>query len=249
MAINTREGLKQYCLRRLGSPVIKINVDDTQLEDRIDDALDYFGDFHVDASETVFHKVVVTQDHIDNKRIKLDDPLIHSVLRVISIRHGDGTTSERQFSYEYQMVVQELDAFQNLDLISYAMMQQKLGLIDSLFSVGELVDYNRYKDELNLYIDWDNLAAGETYVILECHRYLDPSVAAKMYNDRWLKRYCTALFKRQWGENMKKIKNVQLPGGITMSGDEIYAESTQELQELEDKMLYEISEPVDFITR
>lgn len=247
MAINSRESLKQYCLRKLGAPVIKINVSDSQLEDRIDDALEHFHEYHMEGIETVFKKITITQDHIDNQRLTLNDPLIHSVKKIISLANNDNSSADREFNMEYQFVVQELQSFRDLDLISYALLNERLGTIDKLFSTGKLVSHHKYKDEVNLYIKWDTLIAGDSFVVLECERYLDPTSATAIFNDRWLKQYTTALFKRQWGSNTKKLIGVQLPGGVTMAGGDIYNEAVEEIEKLEERMVYDISDPIDFI--
>lgn len=245
MAITSRSDLKDYCLRRLGSPVIQINVDNGQLEDRMDDALEYFKEYHSDGIEKVYKVLTLTQDDINAKEVALNDPLIYTVNKIVSMNNGGDV--EAGFSLEHQFVLSELASFNSLDTVSYYLMNEKLGNIDRLFSSGKRLEYNRYKNQIKLYVDWSTVVANETKIVVECYRFIDEETHVEIFNDRWLKQYTTALFKKQWGENLKKLKNVQLPGGVNIPGQEIYDEAVEEVRKLEEEMINWYSDPVDFM--
>jgi hypothetical protein len=101
-----------------------------------------------------------------------------------------------------------------------------------------------------MYLDMDwaaDVTAGD-YIIVECYRILDPNTYTDVYDDMFLKRYCTALFKRQWGVNLKKFSGVQLPGGVVLNGDTIYQEAIDEIKAIEEEMQSRFELPVDFFT-
>ena len=69
----------------------------------------------------------------------------------------------------------------------------------------------------------------------------------EIYNDRLLKKYVTALIKKQWGSNLSKFAGVQLPGGVQLNGPQIYAEALQEIQIIEQEFYSQYELPIDFI--
>ncbi len=243
--ILTREDLKQYCLRRLGEPVIQINVDDDQLEDRIDDALQLYQDYHYDAMELFYWKHVITQTDIDNKYFLLD-PGILGITRIFPL--NDTITKSNMFDLRYQLRLHELYDFTSTSYSNFAITMQHLSNLEQMFT-GEIpIRFQRHTHKLYPLWAWGAPQAplGMT-VVAEGYQVIDPNSNNSVYNDMWLKKYTTALFKRQWGENMKKFGGIQLPGGITLNGDKIYQEAFDEIQTLENEMQDKYSLPVQFM--
>lgn len=236
----TRAAFKEYCLRKLGKPVIEINVDDDQVEDRIDEALRYYWDYHFDGSERVYYRHVITQTDRDNKYITLPENIIGAV-NVFQI--GDpAMTSNDLFNIRYQIALNDLYTLTSVSLIPYYMVMEHLGLMTELLVGKQPIRYNRHTDKLFIDMDWGTLDVG-TYLIVEAYQVVDPEVWVDAYADRWLQNYATVLIKRQWGSNLTKFSGMQLPGGVQFNGDKIYDDATAELQKLEEEMISSYSLP------
>ena len=217
-APTTRELFKQYCLRRLGKPVIDINVDDTQLEDRIDDALRYYWDYHYDGTEKQYYKHQVTST----------DP---------SIRSDD------LFNIRYQIALNDLYTLTSVSMVPYYTTFMHLGLIQELLVGKQPIRYNRNRNICYIDMDWDTVNLGE-YLMIEAYEVVDPTTYADVWKDQWLLRYATALIKRQWGSNLTKFSGLQLPGGVQFNGDKIYDDASAEVDRLEADMIMNYSLPV-----
>ena len=244
MAVSTRQGLIDYCLRALGEPVVEINVDEQQVEDRIDEAIEYFRLYHYDGIEKIYLKHQVTQDDIDQKSIPIPD-LIYGVTRVFNVAAGT-STSKSIFDLQYQLRLNDLYDLTSTSVIYYTMVMSHLSLLDQTLNGKPLYRFNRLGGRLYIDKDWGSIVAPDTFVLVECYRALDPEVATKMYNELWLKHYATALIKRQWATNIKKFQGLQLPGGVTIDGDKLYAEAIQEIKDLEDEIQNK-SAPLEFM--
>ena len=234
MALTSKALLKEYCLRRLGHPVIEINVDEEQCDDRVSDALQYFAEYHFDGVEKVFLKHTITADDITNEYIAMADPVI-SVIRVLPIPNFNAFQTGF-FNEEFQMRLQDLNTFTGTSLINWQMSLQNFSMVSYLFTVAPTVLFNRKQNKLYLETDWENKFDADDLLIIECYRVLDPTTNVEVYNDIFLKKYCTALIKRQWGENLKKFEGVQLPGGVTLNGKTIYDEAVDEINKIEEEM-------------
>lgn len=243
MTITSRNQFKDYCLRRLGFPVIDINVDDDQVEDRIDDALQYWQDYHFDGLQKVYYVTLVTQQDIDNKYIDLSNAKdksnnnldIVGVTRIFPIQDSQATIN--MFDLRYQLRLNELYDFTSASYVNYTLTQQHLRSLELLFTGEVPIRYQRHMQRL--FIDWAWGAAEApvgTAVIAECYAVIDPNVYNRVWNDRWLKRYATAQIKRTWGNNLKKFGGLSLPGGVTLNGDKIYDEAVEEIDKLEEDM-------------
>lgn len=240
----TREEFKDYCLRRLGAPVLQINVDDDQLEDRIDDALLYYWDYHYDATQKIYSVHTLTQTDIANRYLIID-PSIIAITNIFPL--SDSDASINMFDLRYQLRLNELYDFTSASYINFTLTMQHLRTLELLFTGRTPIRFNRHMNQL--FIDWswgDTIIAGQK-VIAECFQLLDPMSYPDVWNDRWLKRYATALFKRQWGENIRKYDNVQLPGGVTLNGEKIYATAVNEIKDLEEDIVRSFSLPVDMM--
>ena len=322
MAISSRQGLIDYSLRRLGFPVIEINVDEDQVSDRIDDALQYFHEYHFDGVERIYlkHQVTTanlkvtglttptftigeqivgftsgatarifsidntnqisiskvtgafvagetitgqqsglsrslqstasfyTAGNIQNGYVDIPDAVI-GLVRVLPVNGSTSGASNanNMFDLVYQFRLNDMYNLLSSDMIYYTQVKQHLDMLDMLLVGDRSMQYNRKTDKLYLDINWDEVFSPGDYIMIECYRILDPTTYTQVYDDLFLKRYTTALIKRQWGENMKKFGGIQLPGGVTLNGREVYEEAVEEIKLIEDEMQSKSELPVDFM--
>jgi len=242
-SVTSRQGLIDYCLRRLGQPVIEINVDEDQLDERVDDALEFFQEYHFDGVEKVFTKHTITQNDIDNEYISTDNSII-SVVRVLPIPSFDSFQGGF-FNEEYQMRLNDLNNFSGSSLLQWSMTLRNFSLIEELFSICPIMMFNRKQDRVYLETDWNERFKVDDVLVIEAYKILDPSTYPQVYNDMFLKKYSTALIKRQWGENLKKYQGVVLPGGITLDGKTIYDEAIEEIRQIEEEVSLKYELPAD----
>ena len=232
--ITSRATLINYCKRRLGDPVVELNIDDTQIQDRIDDALQYYQDYHYDGIERVYLKHQVTSTDITNKYISITDAIV-GVINVFPVTDTAYSTVN-MFDMRYQLHLSDLYDFSDVSMLHYSMVMQHLSLLDDYLVGKAQFDYATHTDKLHLYIDWANDITVDEYIVIECYRILDPETYAQVYDDMWLKRYATALIKRQWGQNLSKFDGITLPGGLTYNGQAILESANEEITTLEEQM-------------
>ena len=244
MAVTTRQGLIDYCLRELGEPVVEINADDQQIEDRVDEAIEFFRQYHYDGIEKVYLKTIITQENIDNKYIEVSD-LVYGITRVFPVASGT-STSKSIFDLQYQLRLNDLYDLTSTSVIYYSMVMSHLALLDQTLNGHPIYRFNRLNNRLYIDTIWQEKMQVGNFILVECYRALDPATAPRMYNDSWLKHYTTALIKKQWGTNLKKFSGMQLPGGVTIDGDKIYQEAKDEIKELEDDLRNK-SAPLEFM--
>jgi hypothetical protein len=241
MAVTTRQQFKGYVLRRLGSPVIDINVDDEQVEDRIDDALAKFRDYHYDGTEHVYYPHILTATDITNKYITLPENMI-GVTRVFDI--NDSYSATNLFNVRYQLHLNELFNVTSVSVQPYVAAMQHIAFLEEVFVGKKPIRYNRHMDRLYIDMSWSEDVVAGQYIIIDGYRTIDPETYPDVWDDPWLKKYTTALVKRQWGENLKKFEGMQLPGGVTFNGQKIWEEAIEEINKLEDEVIMDYSLPV-----
>jgi len=250
--IQTRQDFKNYCLRRLGAPVININVDDTQVEDRVDDAIQYWQDYHFDGAQKFYWIHYVNDGDIANQYLDASSATdssgqnvdILGISRIFPLT--DSQASINMFDLRYQLRLNELYDFTSASYINYTLTQQHLRSLELQFT-GE-VPIRWVRNTQRLYIDWAwgrEINTGQV-VVAECYGGIDPNTYPNVWNDRWLKEYATALIKRTWGENMKKFGGIQLPGGVVLNGKETYEEAMGEIQRLETDMIENYGGPLEW---
>ena len=261
---SSREQLKQYALRALGKPVIEINADDDQLEDRIDEALQYFAQYHYDAIRRTYLKYQYTQTDYD--RINADTTesvtknsvtttwkegnafivVPESVISVINIFPYSNKGNLNLFDVRYQLRLNDLYDFSSTSIINYDVVLRHLDFLDHILVGEKPLRFNQHDNRLYIDQDWKNdIQVGE-YIVIECYRKLDPTVYTDVYNDMILKRYVTALFKRTWGANLAKFNGVSMIGGVSLNGQQIYSEAIQEIEKIETEIRnsFEMSQPL-----
>lgn len=246
---NSRSTLKEYCLRKLGFPVIELNLDDDQIEDRIDEALSLYRQFHFDAVEKTYIKHLVTAGDVANTYISVSDNVI-GINRIFSLAATQvgpgGSLNFNMFDLTYQLRLNELYDFTSADYVYFSLANQHLRTLEMLF-IGEVpIRFNRHGAKLYIDSPWNRKLVEGVYLIAEAYVYLGES-NTKIWNDLWLKRYATCLIKEQWGTNLKKFAGVQLPGGIVLNGQQIFDEAMKEKEELEKELRDMYEEPAQFL--
>ena len=229
---NSRSTLQDYCLRNLGAPVIEINVDEDQLEDRTDDALQFYQEYHSDGVIREYLKHELTSTDITNNYITVAD----SVTNVVRMLKITGTSGSSLFDMGYHMRVNDIFMLQGLgtQMQEYTQSQQKLSLIDHRLNSEEHIRFSRHMNRVHMDEGFGDLGAGD-FIVLEVFSIINPATYVDVFNDLYLKKYLTALIKRQWGANLMKFQDFQLPGGITFNGRQIYEDAIEEIQGLEEE--------------
>ena len=274
---STRQGLIDYCFRRLGAPVLEINVDDDQVDDLVDDAIQFYNERHFDGVERMYLKYQLTQDDIDRGKAGGAGGVGIATTSATSTIVGTATTfsfyensnylqvpdsvigiekifkfdtssiSGGMFSIKYQLFLNDLYYFNSVELLQYSMVKTYLEDIDFLLTTDKQVRFNKRQDRLYLDLDW-SAQEKDTYLVIDCYRALDPADFNQVYNDSFVKQYLTALIKRQWGQNLIKFRGVKLPGGIELNGREIYEDAEREIDSLRTRMMQDYElPPYDFI--
>ena len=262
---NSKDGLKEYALRKLGKPVLEINVDDDQVDDLIDDAIQYFHERHGEGIDRVFlkHKllevekttltgvastttVTSTQGGIPSLEYEENAnflPLPDSVIGVNKVFKMDSSNiSAGMFNIKYQIFLNDLYYYGAIDLLNYSQVKSYLETIDYLLNPDTQVRFNKKNGKLYLDIDLNELTENH-YLIIDCYRVVDPESETAVYNDHWLKQYTTSLIKRQWGQNLIKFQGVKLPGGLELNGRQIYDDAVAEIEKHEEKLMTEYALP------
>jgi len=229
----TRDELKKYCLRRLGAPVIEINVDEDQVQDRIDDALAFYHDYHYDGTERTFLKHQITADDITNNYIAIPST-INSIIDVMPL--GNDTSTNNLFNVKYQITLNDIQNWSGYQMSNYVMSMERIALMQELLVGKQRLRFSRHTDKMYLDMDWSRVSVGE-YVIIECYQAMDPETYSQIYGDWWLRKYTTALIKKQWGQNLSKFEGMQLPGGVTFNGQQILADANEEIAKLEEEVI------------
>ena len=263
---NSKSSLKEYCLRALGKPVIEINVDEDQVDDRIDEALQYFSQYHYDGVERMYMKYQITQADIDRARsdetvgtgtegsvsttMKNQQNYIimpSSVLSVMGIFNFNDKSNLNMFDIRYQMRLNDLYDFSSTSILHYEMTMRHLDFLDHILIGEKPTKFNMHNNRLYIAMDWQNDVAAGEYIIIECYRKLDPDSYADIYDDMFLKRYTTALIKQQWGANLSKFQGVQMLGGVSMNGEAIYSQALDEKNKLEVEIRDTFESPISYM--
>jgi len=243
---NSRDTLIEYCLRRLGDPVIEINVDPDQLEDRVDEALQYYQEFHSDATLRTYLKHQITATDVANEYITLPSN-VQVVSRMFKV-HGD-QMSRNFFDIKYQLHLNDIANMHSFigDLAYYEQMQQYLSLLDLRLNGSPQVQFSRHQNRLYIHGEFqDSDITEDDYIVAEVYEVVDVNTHTGVYNDMWLKEYTTALIKQQWGANLIKFENMQLPGGVMMNGRQIFDDATTDIEKLRESIRLEHEMPADF---
>tara|TARA_Y100001938_G_scaffold127317_1_gene180068 strand:+ start:14347 stop:15174 length:828 start_codon:yes stop_codon:yes gene_type:complete len=268
--ITSRETLKQYCLRALGKPVIEINVEDDQVEDRIDEAIQYFAQYHYDGSERMYLKYQVTADDITRAREnetlstvtdtadstvtaifkegKNYIPMPSNVMSVLQIFPFTDKAALNLFDVRYQLRLNDLYDFSSTSIIHYDMTLRHLDLLDHILTGERPIRFNQHKNRLYIDMDWANDVDAGDFLIIECYRKLDGSTFTDLFDDIFLKKYLIQLIKKQWGTNLSKFQGVAMLGGVQMNGEQIYSQAQEEINKLEEQIQLSYELPPNYMT-
>ena len=268
----SRSELIDYCKRQLGAPVLEINVADEQVNDCVDDAIQLFHERHYDGVMRMYLRYKLTQEDIDRGKAPNNTSagivtttgtstvglsttfdftensnyvqLPTSIVGVNKIFRYDGsqTMSGNMFSVKYQLFLNDLYAFNSFELLTYSMVKSKMEDIDFLLSPLKNIRFNVRQQRLYIDTDWQEMTVND-YLIIDCYRILDPNDFTRVYNDRFIKLYLTALIKKVWGQNMSKFSGVKLPGGVELNGRQTYEDAVLELQRIREEMRTHWEEP------
>lgn len=226
-----RETFKEYCLRKLGSPVIEINVSEEQVEDRIDEAMSFFRDYHYDGSQLVYLRHQLTEQELEQGYVDVP-PRLLGVTRIFDLGASISTGSG-MFNVTYQFVLNNLKDITGYNITNYYMAMQHLEFIQEILVGKPMIRYNRHVDRLYIDIRKDTLRVG-SFIIIEAYDIVDENEYADFWRDRWLQNYATVLIKEQWGSNLTKFEGMQLVGGVTFNGQQILSDAREERRTIED---------------
>jgi hypothetical protein len=244
---NSRDTLIDWCKRRLGEPVIEVNVDEDQLEDRVDESIQYFQEFHSDATFRAYVSHQLTSTDVTNKYITTSSD-VHFVSRVFPLI-SSSSSSGQLFNLRYQMHLSELTDMSQFagDIAYYEQIQQYLSLLDMTLNGHTMVDFARRQNRIYLHGHLEDLdvTAGD-YIVYEVYNTINPDSHTSIYNDMWLKEYTTSLIKQQWGMNLMKFEGMQLPGGVILNGRQLFDDAQGEIQDLRERIRLEHEMPADF---
>ena len=257
-APNSKATLKEYALRQLGKPVIEINVDDDQVDDIIDDALQYFAEYHYDGTIRTYLKHQINDNDLANQKTDASmsqsstgshisssmtfkegqgyvvlPESVYSVLRVFPFVDKSGLN---MFDLRYQLRLNDLYDFSSTSVINYDVVLRHLDFLDHILVGEKPLRYNQLDNRLYIDMDWKNDLQVDEYLVIEAYRKLDPNTHTDVYNDIYLKRYVTALFKKQWGQNLSKFDGVQMIGGVQLNGAQIFSQALDDIRNLEDEI-------------
>jgi len=220
--------------------VIEINVDDDQVDDRVDEAISYYNDYHFDGTEKTFLKHQLTANDISNEYISVPESII-GITNIYDI--GDTLSTNNIFNVRYQWSLNHIHDIGKYDLSNYYLSMQHIQFIEEILVGKQPLRYNRHVNKLYIDMDWDKVSAGD-YIVADCYQVLDSDTYTDMWKDRWLQNYATAKIKYQWGSNLTKFNGMQLPGGVQFNGEQILQDAQAEIQRLEEEMIVSYSLPV-----
>jgi len=262
---NSVDSLIDYSFRRLGHPVVDINVDMQQAEERVDDALDFFAERHFDGVERHYYQHKVTSDDITNGYISLSGltagdaagytgaPPGNKILSVIRVMPFGGFT-KNMFNVKYQMslndyfgVNRSTNYGESMGLASFDSTKRFISLVEQMFNPEKNFRFSKVTNKLYIDMDWSSDVGAGDFIVFEAYSLLSANTFSEIFNDRLLKEYVTSLIKRQWGSNLSKFEGVQLPGGVTIRGADLYREAQEEVQRIEERVLLEYELPPDFM--
>lgn len=266
--ISSKKDLIDYAFRKLGSPVVEINVDYQQAEDRLEDALEYFQERHFDGVDKAFFRHKVTAEDITNQYISTDDfgpvngitsdvsaPKGSDIVSITKVLQFGDFANINMFDVRYQMALSDyfginrgLGGNSSLGLASYDQTKRYINMIEDFFQPEKALRFNKVSNRLYIEMNWSEDINVDQFLIIQGYAKLNPEIFTEIYNDRYLKEYFTALVKRQWGQNLSKFDGVQMPGGVVLRGSQIFQEAQLDIDKIEQMLLSSYELPVDFMT-
>lgn len=246
MSVASKDQLIEWCKRKLGDPVIEINVDDDQVSDRVDEAVEYWREYHSDATYRGYISHQVTSADVSNGYIQIGMNVLH-VTKLF--KTNENLITRNMFDIKYQMMLNDITDMYTFigDLAYYEQIQQYLSLLDMKLAGTPQVDFVRRMGRLYIHGDFvdGDIKEGD-YLVYEAYTYIDETAHTALWDDLWLKEYATALIKQQWGSNLSKFEGMQLPGGVQLNGRQIFEDATNEINVLRERIRSDFELPPDF---
>lgn len=230
----SREEFKEYILRKIGAPVIQVNVAEEQIEDRVDEAVSFWRDYHYNGSQLVYLKHKLTPQDAENGYITLPQNLL-GISKIFdldtSISTGTGI-----FNVQYQFVLNNIQDITGYSVVNYYMTMSHMEFLQEILVGRPLIRYNKHVNKLHIDVNKASLLA-DRYVIIEAYDIIDPDAYSDVWTDRWLQNYASVLVREQWGLNLTKFTNMQLVGGVQFNGEQILSEARAERQAMEEEAI------------
>tara|TARA_B110000503_G_scaffold54658_1_gene87789 strand:+ start:4559 stop:5302 length:744 start_codon:yes stop_codon:yes gene_type:complete len=227
----SKEDFKDYILRKIGAPVIQINVSDEQVEDRVDEAVSFWRDYHYNGSQLIYLKHQITQADKDNGFIPLPQKLL-GISKIFSMG-GSISSGTGMFNVNYQFVLNNVTEMNSYSMQNYYMTMQHIEFMQEILVGQPLIRYNKHINKL--FIDNNKaLWVVGNYIIVEAYDIIDPDEYADVWGDRWLQNYAAVLVREQWGLNLTKFTQMQLVGGVQFNGEQILAEARADRERMEE---------------
>ncbi len=240
----TRQEFKQNILEDLGSPVISVNLAEAHLENAIDDALQFFQDYHHLGSTREYQAHQLTADNIETKTIELD-PKVQEVIRIFKFNGLiGGFSTDELFNVNYQLRLSLFDLSQSR-LSGYVIARQYIQLLDDVLNFDFLFRWNEYEGILHLDVQ-EGYLLEDQYVFIETLSKVDPATVPRIWSDRQLRKLAEAYARRTWGNILTKYQSVQLPGGVVMNGEKIWEVANEDIIRLEADFILKWQTPDTF---
>lgn len=250
MSISSKQSLIDYAMRSLGEPVIKVNVTEEQISDRLSDTIEKFAEFHFNGTQRAYITHQITADDVENRYIRIPDNVV-GIARVFSFVDGSATgtatSNSGLFSVQYQVRLNDLWNINSGSTVYYTLAMQNLAMLDQTFNGQPPFRYTQVVDKLYLDVYWGTTLRENMYVCFEAFVATDPQEYSKIWNQMWVKEYFIQQIKKQWGSNLKKFGNIMTIGGATINGQDIFDEAVQEIERLEQELRDVWEEPPIFL--
>lgn len=227
----SREEFQDYVLRKIGAPVIQINVSEEQIEDRVDEAVSFWRDYHYNGSQMVYLKHQITAEDKERGWVPLPPKLL-GISKIFSFDTSI-STGTGMFNVTYQFVLNNIQDMTSYSMQNYYMTMQHIEFLQEILVGKPMVRYNRHVNKLHVDTDRKGWVVGN-YIIIEAYDIIDPDEYADVWTDRWLQNYAAVLVREQWGLNLTKFTNMQLVGGVSFNGEQILSEARAERQQMEE---------------
>jgi len=230
----TRTEFKDYVLRKIGAPVIQINISDEQVDDRIDEAISFWRDYHYDGSQMIYLKHQLTQAEIDQGYVTIPENIL-GITRIFDLSSSI-STGTGFFNVQYQFVLNNLEDITGYNVQHYYMAMSHLQFLQEILVGRPMIRYNRHINRVYLDETKSTLTAGK-YIIIEGYDIIDGNTYSDVWQDRWLQNYASALIREQWGLNLTKFSGMTLIGGVQFNGEQILSEAKADRKEMEDNSI------------
>lgn len=271
MQPTTKQEFIDYCFRSLGAPVIQVNIDPEQAEDRLNEALEYMYERHFDFNQRAWFLYPVTEtdkargyfdtstfgDAVGAKGFTFANgntgmwPVASDIRTITKVYRPSDISGDYMFDLRYQLTLFDFfglyfnqGGLSTGPMAQYMESMSYLKLVNDVFNYPCSYTFSRTTQRLFLELESSKMIPGQ-YMLVEAYVQIDPSQYSRVWNDRIFKKYYTALLKKQWAQNLMKFSGVPLPGGAQLNAPAMMQDSLREIAELETQLLKNYETPVD----